>query len=203
MDGFEATTVIRRNEAGPGSTTHLPIVALTASATTGERERCLAAGMDDFVSKPMRPKDLAAVLRRFFPAELSTRAPAEAAEPEYEPFWLDEDALEPLRTVRINGSTLLDRAVTSYLGCAPGILGELLTTGSAGDLRGLHRVVHGLKSSSAMLGASRLSELCLQLETEAAAGTLVSASARVQEIAQELRLVMKELTRMSRSTVHA
>jgi CheY-like chemotaxis protein len=62
MDGFAATAEIRRRQAGGPST---PIIAMTASSTTEDRARCLAAGMDDFVAKPVRPDDLEAVLRRW------------------------------------------------------------------------------------------------------------------------------------------
>lgn len=66
MDGFEATRAIRLQER-PGS--HLPIVAMTANAMTGDRERCLAAGMDDYISKPVQSQELAAVLRRWLSAQ--------------------------------------------------------------------------------------------------------------------------------------
>jgi two-component system sensor histidine kinase/response regulator len=59
MDGFEATALIRTME---GASTHTPIVAMTANAMKGDRETCLAAGMDDYVAKPIRPKDLQTVL---------------------------------------------------------------------------------------------------------------------------------------------
>ena len=67
MDGFEATATIRQKEAANGS--HMPIVALTAHAMKGDREKCLAAGMDGYLTKPIRPSDLDEVLRRYLPPQ--------------------------------------------------------------------------------------------------------------------------------------
>ena len=63
MDGFEATTAIRQQELETG--THIPIIALTASAMRGDRQRCFDAGMDDYLSKPVRMEDLRAMLERW------------------------------------------------------------------------------------------------------------------------------------------
>ena len=66
LDGFEATREIRRRE---GEGRHLPVVALTASSLAGDREKCLAAGMDDHLGKPIDPEDLAATLARWLGPE--------------------------------------------------------------------------------------------------------------------------------------
>ncbi len=71
MDGFEATAAIRDAEKHSGS--HLPVIAMTAHAMVGDRERCLAAGMDDYITKPIRPDELTAVLARHSPKDLTEK----------------------------------------------------------------------------------------------------------------------------------
>ncbi|HKW95689.1 MAG TPA: response regulator, partial [Methylomirabilota bacterium] len=72
VDGFEATATIRAREAG--TTRHVPIIALTASAMESDRERCLASGMDDYLSKPIKPGELAEALQRWVPGSVETSA---------------------------------------------------------------------------------------------------------------------------------
>jgi CheY-like chemotaxis protein len=75
LDGYQATIAIRRREGG---TTHVPIVAMTANAMAGDREKCLAVGMDDYLPKPVRPEDLSAAIERAWarPASLAEAAAA-------------------------------------------------------------------------------------------------------------------------------
>jgi CheY-like chemotaxis protein len=74
VDGFEATRLIRHSEAG--TERHIPIIALTANAMEGDRERCLEAGMDDYVSKPIRPDDLYATIDRLLADPAIHEAPS-------------------------------------------------------------------------------------------------------------------------------
>jgi TMAO reductase system sensor TorS len=191
-DGYQATEAIRRGEVD-SLRTRMPIIALTAAATTDERERCFAAGMDDFVPKPMRPQDLAAALHRWCPRP-SGASPAEA--PAAVQAWceaseLNSETIELLRAVKVHdGETLLTRAAARYLASAPGILAELRMSGQAGDLGTLHARLHSLKSSSGMLGATRLFELCQTLERDAKTGAVSGLPDRVQELAGELSRVL-------------
>jgi two-component system sensor histidine kinase/response regulator len=77
MDGFEATAAIRKKEAGGG--VHLPIVALTAHAMKGDREKCLAGGMDEYLKKPIRPQELDEVLRGHLTRRSKTTEAPESA----------------------------------------------------------------------------------------------------------------------------
>ena len=72
MDGFEATAIIREQEKSGAK--HIPIIAMTAHAMVGDRERCLAAGMDDYVSKPINTRDLFAAIGRLMPAASQAHA---------------------------------------------------------------------------------------------------------------------------------
>jgi two-component system, sensor histidine kinase and response regulator len=79
MDGFEATAIIRRREATTGK--HQPIIALTAHVMKGDEERCLAAGMDGYLAKPIRPQELDAILEKYLAArqDNTNTAPVEEA----------------------------------------------------------------------------------------------------------------------------
>jgi signal transduction histidine kinase/CheY-like chemotaxis protein/HPt (histidine-containing phosphotransfer) domain-containing protein len=187
LDGFEATTEIRRRESEAPRRRPIPIIALTAAALSGERERCLAAGMDDYVSKPVRPHELEAALGRWLPqvdvseADAPRTAGDEAAQESPVRF----EAIEAIRAVRRDGGDLVGRAVATYLRETSQRLTDLRDAAARGQAHEIKRIAHTLKSSSASLGAMRLSELFRTLETRSGTGALEGLDALIPQIEAE------------------
>jgi PAS domain S-box-containing protein len=163
MDGYEATREIRRRE---GNTRHTLIVAMTANALPRDRERCLDAGMDDYVPKPVRRSELSGILDRLLPRPGAETAPVPAPalrDPSLPPERaLDPVILEELRTLAPQGYREIIR---QFLRSTPPKIGALRRAAEAGDDEALFRAAHNLKASSGNLGAAQLSAWCRQLET--------------------------------------
>ena len=179
MDGFEATRLIRGNEpAGE----HTPIVALTANALAGDRERCLAAGMDDYLAKPFTLKELAATLSRWLPLDLQLVVSTDHKPSGNEP--VDRQSLHMLRQLTgPDGNSILDQALGLYLQDSARLVAKLESAISNGDAERVRALSHALKSSSADLGAHGLARLCGKLEHVAQAGSLNGAGELYRQIA--------------------
>ena len=208
MGGLEATAAIRERERAAGG--HVPIIAMTAHAMKGDRERCLAAGMDDYVSKPVRPSDLYAALERALPGSgvpmplpavppatravarlVAEAAPGAAARPDAV---VDREQL----LERLEGDLrLLAEIVTLYHQTCPGLVQELRSALGRHDANGVHRAAHTLKGMVAHFGAPDATRALLDLEEEAregwsdrldsAAETAVREIARLDEALDRLR----------------
>jgi CheY-like chemotaxis protein/HPt (histidine-containing phosphotransfer) domain-containing protein len=172
MDGFAATRAIRAAEAG--GTRRIPIVALTANAMEGDRERCLACGMDDYLSKPFKPAQLHAVLARWLPVrETPASRPAPAAAPSDSAQTLELDALARIRAAGgEQAERLLEKVLRLYCDSVPQMLKSMQEAAGRGDCVALHRAAHALKSSSHNIGAVRFTQLCRDVETGARAGQI-------------------------------
>ena len=183
MDGFTATHEIRRREAGGNRT---PIIAMTAGALTEDRERCLDAGMDDYISKPIDVTALDAVLSRWvrpgpdqmpLPAGPAAESGPDAnTAPQAAQGDRDEPVLDVSRLVDLeelqaaDGSSLVTAIVQTFVGNSPEQLNELCQAARVGDLDSLQMIAHTLRGSSATLGADRVAALCRQVELGAERG---------------------------------
>ena len=176
LDGMEATRRFRALEAERGDEGRLPIVALTAHALSGDRERCLEAGMDDYLAKPLQFEALKEMLARHL-GPMEVGAAVEGL--------LDAEAVESLRQglAAIPGGVA--QVVAAYLEDGERALAELRGAIEAGDAERLYRAAHGLKSQSATVGALALSELSRELEDTGRAGGLDGVAERVAAVAAE------------------
>ena len=183
LDGLAATRVIRQAEQGGAR--HLPVVALTANAFAADRDNCLAAGMDDYISKPFREGEIAAVLQRWLaPAgsasevnaarrevkapALPLRAQAASVAAVGETAVFDADVLARLRAYQVAGEEdMVTGVLTRFLRGAEGNLQSMRAAMDRGDIAGAGSAAHGMKSSAAFTGAMRLSAACAQLDNAA------------------------------------
>ncbi len=190
MDGLEAT---RRIQAEWPAGERPRILAMTASALVADRNACLDAGMDGFLSKPVLIRELQAALRSLGrppdPAAAGLAPDLPAAPPALDPVYLDR--LHRLQEV--TGRAVVGEIVDGFLEEIPRRLARLREALAAGDAEALAFVAHSLKGSSAQLGALRLASLSHVLELEARSGSLEGAAALVDDVARELARVAPEL----------
>jgi two-component system, sensor histidine kinase and response regulator len=179
MDGFAATREIRRRE---GRDKHVPIVALTANALAGDRERCLEAGMDDYLQKPFAEGELLRVLETWVAA---------AAGPP-----LDARVLDNLREAGGGDESFVRELAAIYLDDAQARLAHIREALQEGDAAQLANAAHALKSSSGNIGASTVRDLCNDLESLGRSGSLDRALAKIQQLEAEYARVEHELRRL-------
>ncbi|HHW78151.1 MAG TPA: response regulator [Xanthomonadaceae bacterium] len=171
MDGFEATAELRRRET-PGQH-RVPVIALTASVVRGFRERCIAASMDDYLSKPFNREQLATLLARWLNppgkqvASASVPTPTFAGLPTPETSPLAPQSLDEMRVLqRLGTPSLLDTIINLYLIGTTDALAKLRSAVEQADTATVRDVAHGLKSSSVNVGALGLAALFEELEEQ-------------------------------------
>jgi len=182
MDGFQATAEIRRRE---GPTRHTPIVALTAHALAGDRERCLAGGMDDYLTKPVRGPQLTAMIARHVTGTAAA-APQAGAESAAAPPTLDVRELESLGELREphEPHPALE-VIDLYLATIRPSVASLRATLDGGDAAGLAAAAHALKGSSGQVGARKLAARCADLESVGRSGRFIEAVSLLHAIEGE------------------
>jgi PAS domain S-box-containing protein len=193
MDGYSAAREIRRIEKEqPQAFKSQPpvrIVAMTANALDGDRAECLAAGMDDYVSKPVQIEELAAVLERYAPGNgAGSQTQKAVAEPVEDR--LDYTVINGLRALREPGQPdPLAELVDLFLIDAPERLHRIQHGWHSGDLKAVQHAAHSLKGSASNLGVQRLARMAAQIEKESKAGALHDPGVQVAALLAELEAV--------------
>jgi CheY-like chemotaxis protein len=209
MDGFEATAVIRRNETRDDSSARLPIIALTADAVEGDRERCLAAGMDDYLAKPFTQGELRSILEKWLlprpnlatqahpaaaagqqaakttksagvPSSCSSESSVADAPP------IDRRALMNIAALQRPGTPpILSKVISMYLQSSNEVLEKLRLAVQQGDADATRQAAHALKSTSGNVGARRLAFLSKQLEDAGRTNSVEKAGPLLERIKTE------------------
>ncbi|MFC3050588.1 response regulator [Kordiimonas pumila] len=184
MDGYEATQAIRNREKENGLP-RLTIIACTANAMKGDMEKCLDAGMDDFISKPINYKALAPIMQKWLPKKImNTSGAAVKAK------MIDTSILIALEEQ--TGSVYKD-VVQSYLEFSESSLANLRAFLDAKDAKNIQAIMHAFKSSSASLGATRVSILASELEKTIRERGLDSTGTLMQEFIDSCKTAHTEL----------
>jgi len=189
MDGLTATGEIRRREQTSGAA-RVPVIALTANAMEGDRERCLAAGMDDFLSKPFTQQQLATLLRRW----LALRALPESERRDLSRVPLIDAGV--LRNIAaLAKPALLNSMIDLYLQHSPGLIRAIETSAVNMQAEALSQAVHTLKSSTSNLGGTRLAMAAKECETLVREGGITQAGPVVLRIRKEYQEFCAALSR--------
>jgi CheY-like chemotaxis protein len=169
LDGFEATALIRR-PASAVLNHNVPVIAMTANAMSGDRERCIRAGMDDYLSKPVKPKQLEQTLDKWLAGDENQRK--QASKEDTLLAWQPDQALLPLFDEadlfeRLgNNQQLLVEVIGMACTDLPLRLGQLQKNLAADDLGGAKQTAHTIKGIAANLGGCRLQQVAGQLEKQ-------------------------------------
>ena len=192
MDGLEATAAIRGKEKTTGG--HLPIIALTAHAMKGDRERCIAAGADDYLTKPIRTAELFEALDRLRGAEFQASDTASISKAPEAPTFDVASALEHVEGDR----ELLDEIVRIFCEQCPKTVSEMQSAVQLADLPLVERAAHSLKGSASNLGASGVAQSAAELEQTARSGNPSPLASQFHQLESAVEKLLHELETFSR-----
>lgn len=194
MDGFQATKTIRMGETHSGG--RIPIIAMTAHAMDGDRERCISAGMDDYISKPVDAKKLQKVLVKWMkkgaePERAPLPVQSKEVEDEIPTHTISEDPLNIARLQRTCGDDVAREILEVYVSAAETLLDSIDVERTKRDARAVESLAHQLQGSSAAIGAAEMQRLSTKLEEMAAQNNW----AQVKILCEGLKWSFRRLSR--------
>jgi len=218
MDGFRATSEIRKRETTQNTDNHIKIVALTANAMASDRKKCIDVGMDDFLAKPIKLAELLSILKKWLPTDASTETHQAKEQNSVELFGDSQNDIilfdEPAENIELfigeTKSSAIDKIVLNtlasnitessfaelvpaYIDSTLAILSGITLAHEKSDAETIVRLAHNLKSSSASLGAMCLSALAKDLEAMAKNNNLPNTTQYVDTLAEEFERVRADL----------
>ncbi|MDX2105511.1 MAG: PAS domain S-box protein [Candidatus Melainabacteria bacterium] len=173
MDGYRTTTLIRQNESSSGG--HIPIIAMTANAMAGDRERCIAAGMDDYLSKPIDSQQFSSMILKWLPTQAK---PARNGP-------IDLEALNKRYSNNAHRTLLL----ATYKKEVPDLVKSILSYRETKDANALLKHVHGLKGISATVFANEMKAICIDVETTVREENFQMVESLVEKLEQEYEAI--------------
>ncbi len=191
LDGFDATRAIRAHEA---TGERVPIIAMTASALEGERERCLAVGMDDFLTKPVDARELEKVIERWTGGGADP-APEQSPETVAAPLSsvLDRDRVAMLHALKKDGVSFFERTAASFMSRSGGQVLAIRDAARAGDAMGLMTSAHQLKGSALNLGLPLVGATAARLEALGDSGRTDGADRLLEELVADVDRAVRAL----------
>ena len=190
MDGFDATRLIRSREPAGR---RVPIIAMTASALEGERERCLAAGMDDYLTKPVDAAEVERALRTWTdlpPVAAPRPRPVEGSGPTGV---LDHERVEMLAALVKDGTSFFERTAASFMGRVGGQVLAIRAAVERGEPHALLTTAHQLKGSALNLGLPRVATVAERLESIGADGSTEGTAPLLDALTTEIDLAVTAL----------
>jgi CheY-like chemotaxis protein len=181
MNGYEATQAIRAYEVGTGK--HVPIVAMTAYAMKGDREKCLGAGMDDYVSKPVQKAKLVRLL------EIYGHKKNSQSNAEMKPVFDRSRILDEFG----GNEEAVDCVIQTFLRTSPDFFQSLLCAISISDVAEVQRWAHTLKGNVGFFGADDLAQVLFQVETGARNGEVETAKEKLPQLEKKMKWLMESL----------
>jgi response regulator RpfG family c-di-GMP phosphodiesterase len=192
MDGFDTTAAIRLIESGKDTSGQkIPIVAMTANAMQGDRQKCLDAGMDDYISKPLEAQDLVDVVEKWLKAgssEVATEPKAENKNREEDPLVFDRSAL--LQRI-MNDEEIMTSLLSSFtnnIAALQNNLGDAITSGDTTEIR-LH--AHSIKGAAANVSALSVYQMAGTIELAAQKEELDKMEMWLEKLNKQIALFIK------------